>query len=236
MEINGIWGVFYAISRWLTQVVVANLLWFVFNLPVIIVMFNILMVRYTGELILFGLLLVMVLPLVFFPATVALFAVMRGWIMDKDMHLFSSYWRYYKANYKRSAKGGCFVTLIWSCLILNFFLIQINDLAMLTYLFYVVAFIIFVFSIHYFSLIVHYQSTTFSDLKNAMLLTLINPILTIEILIVSGLSFYLALNFFSFAFPFFIGSVIAYVSFLGFYRYLTKIDVTNNQREIHITK
>ncbi len=227
MEIRGIWGVFYKISLWLTRIASVNLLWFFFNLPVAIVVFNILLANYIGELIIFFVLLVILVPIVTFPATTALFAVVRRWVLGEDVNIVKGFWEYYKQNYLDSLKGGLFITLIWSSMFFYYYILTFNSLEIFTYLFYLLLAILFVFTIHFFSITVHFQSRTLTILKNAMFFTVINPILTIEIMVVSGLLIYLSSTYFSFLVPFFIGSTIAFVSFLGFHRFTSRLKIVD---------
>ncbi|MGP4038606.1 YesL family protein [Gracilibacillus sp. D59] len=227
MELRGIWGVFYKISIWLTRVASVNLLWFLFNLPVAIFLFNILLANYIGELIVSLTLIVILIPLVTFPATTALFAVVRKWVLGKDIKLVKDFWNYYKQNYLNSLKGGIFITLVWSSMLFYFYILKFNSLEIFTYLFYLLLAILFVFTIHFFSITVHFHSKTIIVLKNALSFTIINPILTIEILVVSGLLIYLSSTYFSFLIPFFIGSTIAFVSFLGFHRFTSRLKIVD---------
>lgn len=227
MEIRGIWGIFYKISLWLTRIASVNLLWFLFNLPVAIVLFNMLLANYIGELILFLVLFVMLAPIVTFPATTALFAVVRRWVLGEEVNILKGFWKYYKQNYKDSLKGGLFFILLWSSMLFYYYILMVNSLEIFTYLFYLLLAILFVFTIHFFSITVHFQLRTLPILKNAMLFTIINPILTIEIVVVSGLLIYLSSTYFSFLIPFFIGATIAFVSFLGFYRFTSKLKIVD---------
>ncbi|WP_018930498.1 DUF624 domain-containing protein [Gracilibacillus lacisalsi] len=225
MEMRGIWGVFYIISLWLTRMAGINFLWFCFNLPVAMVVYNLLMVNDIEELFIFLGLLFILMPFVTFPATTALFAIVRRWIIGEEIKIIKGFWEYYKKNYFESLKGGIFLTLIWCSMLFYYYILKFHSLEIFTYLFYLLLALLFVFTIHFFSITVHFHSRTLTVLKHAMLFTVINPVLTMEIIVVSGLLIYLSSTYFSFLIPFFIGSTIAFVSFMGFYRFTSKLKI-----------
>ena len=62
------------------------------------------------------------MPLLFFPATTAMFASVRQWVMQGTISpLLKSYWGYYKENYKKSFLGGLILTAAWAVLIADYY-------------------------------------------------------------------------------------------------------------------
>lgn len=78
MELNGFVGVLYRTSEWIMRLVYLNLLWIAFSLLGIV---------------LFG----------FFPATAAMFSVVRKWIMgETDVRVFKEFWQTYRKEFWKS--------------------------------------------------------------------------------------------------------------------------------------
>ncbi len=220
----GFMGGLYAISEWIMKFSLINLFWILFNIPIVFLLLNLLFIEQIEELPLLLIPLIILMPILFFPATTAMFGMVRGWIIkDEDSsHLFKSYWRYYKENYKRSVSSGLILTIawmIWAVDVYYFF----NNNSIMMFLFMIMGIILFVFSINHFSVTVHYHMKLFTGLKNTLLLTIGSPVLFITVAISSGVVLYVSLNVFRFFLPFLTGSLIAFLSFSAFYRNYLKI-------------
>ncbi|WP_163536172.1 DUF624 domain-containing protein [Gracilibacillus sp. YIM 98692] len=224
MELNGIFGGFYKISVWITRFSAVNLLWFVFNIPFLFFIYNLLLVETIQDLVVTGMIVGILAPFIFFPATTALFAVIRKWVMGDDIALIASFWRYYKEEYKLSVCGGIAISLISILLAVDYyFYIHTSQSDLFQAFFILAAFLLAVITLHFFSIIVHAKTKLWPAFKNAMLITLGSPLLTLEIGVISGLILYLSFHVFAFLIPFFMGALIAFVSFAAFYRYYSKI-------------
>lgn len=219
MQISGIYGGFYRISVWITRLASVNLLWFIFTLPFFFFVYNLLLVQTASEMIVTGLIVLVLAPFIFFPATAALFSVTRRWIMKEDIRLIATYWKYYKQEYRMSMIGGIWISLI--CLLLGidfYFYTQTSQSDIFLVFLIVVTFLFSIVTIHFFSIIVHAKTKIMRAFKNAMLITITNPFLTLKIGIASGIVIYLSFFMFAFLIPFFMGAIIAYVAFSSFYR------------------
>ncbi|MFL6563189.1 MAG: hypothetical protein ACJ8MO_44725, partial [Bacillus sp. (in: firmicutes)] len=95
--------------------------------------------------------------------------------------------------------------------------------------------ILFVFTVHFFSITAHFNVKLFASLKHSLLVTIGSPLITLGISIISGLLLFLSIKIITFLIPFFIGSLIAYSSFLGFYAHLKKVESrkVNAREEIY---
>src|SRR5690625_5662858 len=103
MQTNGIIGGLYTITEWATRLALTNILWLIFNIPVLLSVLTLLIVTSMHDLIFISAITVILLPLFFFPATSAMFAVIRRWIIGEvDVRIISSFWQHYKRNYVRS--------------------------------------------------------------------------------------------------------------------------------------
>lgn len=120
--------------------------------------------------------LVMCLPiLTIFPATTAMFGVVREWQKHKDIRVISAYFRHFKGNFKQSFLLGI-LWLIFTLLLLGDFIItnQLNsNLKYVLFAFFFLLSIVYLFvSITIFPVIVHYRVSWKAGIKNAMLLSL----------------------------------------------------------------
>jgi uncharacterized membrane protein YesL len=220
---SGFMGGLYVISEWIMKFSLTNLFWILFNLPIAFLFLNVLFVEQLEGLFFLLIPLILLMPFLFFPATTAMFAVVRGWIIkdEESGKLFRSYWRYYIENYKRSVITGLILTIIWLIWAVDLYYFLGNKI-MVT-LFIVIGILLFVFSINHFSITVHYHMKLLPSFKNAFLLTIGSPVLFIAVAVSSCVILYISLNVFTFLLPFFTGSLIAFLSFSAFYRSYLKL-------------
>lgn len=123
--------------------------------------------------------LVICLPiLTIFPATTALFAVVREWQKKKDIQVFFSFFRHFKANFKQSFVLGI-LWIVFTFLLIGDFIITNQMQSNLKYVLFAVFFllsIVYLFvSITIFPVIVHYQVSWKDAIKNALLLSIGKP-------------------------------------------------------------
>lgn len=225
MELDGIAGKVYKITDWLMMIVVTNLLWFLFNLPIAYLVFMLLVVDHLREVIAFSLYILMLIPLLFFPATTAMFAVVRYRIMfsDQDPGIFKLFIKNWKDNFVRSLLGGIIFTFLWIILVVDCYFLVKNVNEYFMYLFLLIGFFLIVIMLHFFSVTVHVHTKLLQAIKNAMIICFVDPLLTLIIGIVSLVIIYCSFQITTFLIPFFMGSLIAYVAFCGFYRFFTKM-------------
>ncbi|HLS61372.1 MAG TPA: DUF624 domain-containing protein [Virgibacillus sp.] len=208
----------FKLSEWFMNFSVTNMCWFIFNLPIVILVINILFTEESDHVLRVSLLLIVSTPFMFFPATTAMFALAREWILNQEQDsLIKTYLRFYKENYKKSVFGGFIITGMWVIWIVNFYYVKdVSTILMFAVL--ILGLVLYVFTIHFFSVSVHYQEKLLILIRNAFLLTVGSPVLFFVILITNGLLFYISLNGFIMFVPFFTGSLIAFISFSAFYR------------------
>lgn len=224
LEYKGFSGVFYQVSTWVMRFTTTNFLWFLFNLPIAYLALNLLFVKNKNEVLSIGIIIIFLIPLVFFPATTAMFGIVRKWITNEDIKLLNSFWKYYRENYFRSMIGGMVFTLIWVTLFINYFLFLNSNLNnLLSWFLLGFAFLLTICTLHFFSITVHMKIGFFRSLRNSFFITVGNPLLSLQIGIMTGAIIYLSFNIITFLIPFFMGSLIAYLSFASFYKYFTKL-------------
>ncbi|RKN85012.1 DUF624 domain-containing protein [Paenibacillus ginsengarvi] len=242
MEFRGLMGGLYRISEWIMRFSAINVLWVICSSPVLIGGFFIwtspamfedpnLASSFIRTIILYCAILS---PFTLFPATAAMFAVARKWVMgDTDVALLKTYFRSYKENYKQSMFSGLFFVLLSVLLYVNytFYLRQSGTLSLLSVLFVVLAFILAAAVLHHFSIMVHFHMKFWQIVKNSFLITIGNPVMTIFLLVCSGIILYVSLTKFTFLIPFFMASLIAFVSFWTFYRIYDRMKTLTEKKE-----
>lgn len=113
--------------------------------------------------------------LTIFPATTAMFGVVREWKKQNDIHIFSAFFRLFKENFKRSIVIGM-LWLVFTGLLLGDFIIinQVNSsVKYILFSFFFLMGILYLFvSTYIFPVLVHYQVTWKNAIKNALLLSI----------------------------------------------------------------
>lgn len=136
--------------------------------------------------------LVLCLPVLsIFPATTAMFGVVREWKNQNDIRIFSAFFRLFQENFKQSFLIGI-LWLVFTGLLLGDFIItnQLNsNVKYILFSFFFLLGIMFLFvSIYIFPVLVHYQVTWKNAIKNALLLSISRLHHTfLSILIIGGL-------------------------------------------------
>lgn len=235
LEFRGIMGGFYKISEWIMRLSVINVLWVVCSFPFFyLVLAGLIAVSENPDVGMQSLTLIaIVTPFTLFPATAATFTIARKWVTgDADVPLFKTYFRGYKENYLQSMLGGIFFILFYVILYVNytFYLKQSSTLSLLSVLFIILLVILTCAMFHFFSLMVHFHMKFFQLLKNAVLITIGNPITTILLIVTNAAIIYISATKFTFLIPFFMGSLLATVSFFYFHRIFDKIK-SRSERE-----
>jgi len=232
MEMGGLMGGFYRISEWIMRFSVTNLLWIIFNIPVVFFAFNLLFVESLEQLVAIMIPIVALAPFVLFPATAAMFSVVRKWVMgDTDVPLIKSFWKGYKSNYKQAMFGGLVIVPLWGIFVFDFIFYAMEVSSLLRYLFIVLGVLLLAFTFNFFSMTVHFHMKFWAILKNSALVSIGRPLISVGMVLVNGLLVYISFTQFTWLLPFFTGSVAAYVSFLGFYHVYNKAQQIREQEE-----
>lgn len=225
------------IAEFIRRFVGTNLLWFIFNLPIVSVS---LLLLTTNDFAQINGILVIILtlsPFIFFPATTAMFGVLRKFIMREDIPIIRHFLTHYKENYVRSMTGGICVILLW--LILGYYYMMLSHVnSIFAILIVIFALILFAFTLNFFSMTVHVKASLFVSLKNTFLLTMGGHLVTLVISVISGIILYVSFNVFTFFIPFLSGSLIGYIAFYAFYKMLTNhqtLESTTHREGINLT-
>jgi uncharacterized membrane protein YesL len=239
MEMRGLMGGLYKVSEWIMRLSGTNLLWFIFSLPFFFMLVPMLVPVQGGAdpkdvLIQMAVLAAIVAPFTLFPATTAMFSVVRKWIMgEADVPIIKTYWKGYRENYKQSMFGGFLYAILGVVLIINysFYAKQTGTLNLLSILFIVFMVVVLASLLYFFSLLSHLHMKTLQILKNALVLTIGNPIGTV-VMIVGNLGIlYISFFHYTFLIPFFMGSLCATVTFFMFHKTFLTIQIRQEQYE-----
>lgn len=149
-----------------------------------------------------------------FPATIALFSVVRKWIMgEKDLPIIATFWRYYKSDFKRANLLGYALSLIGFFLYfdLRFFQTEMNpgygiiSLIFLSLLFWFCVVLLYIFPVY-----VHYDFSLVQYVKHAIILSFARPLQTMAML-VGIIAVYLLFQYIPGLVFFIGGSLLAYI-------------------------
>ncbi|MEK3889544.1 YesL family protein [Bacillus sp. FSL K6-3431] len=162
---SGLMGGLYRACDWIMKLAILNLLWISFSLL---------------GLVLFGI----------FPATAAMFAVVRKWAMgEMDVSIFKTFWQSYKKEFLKSNQLGFIITLCSIILYIDFHFLQITTNSVIKMLFipFWIVVLIFICTLFYvFPMFVHYNIKIRDVLKNSFFVMIMNPVRTLIMLASSG--------------------------------------------------
>lgn len=178
----------YRISEWTMRLMYVNLLWVLFTFLGLVV-------------------------LGFFPATTAMFTVMRKWVMKHDIPVFRTFWNAYKSEFMKSNYVGLILILLVFFLFSNVKIVAAITVPILKLLYIpnIILILIFLLALLYiFPVFVHFNVGVKDVLKNAVILMTINPIPTFSMAVLTG-GFCFILFQFPGLIPFFSGSVPAFL-------------------------
>nr|WP_255570201.1 DUF624 domain-containing protein [Cohnella sp. CFH 77786] len=230
---RGMMGGFYKLSEWIMRLAVINVLWLLCSLPFWLFGFIGFLnmnaaadeAQMTGMLQSTVIIMAVLSPFTFFPATSAMFSVARKWVMgDTDVPLLKTFFRSYKTNFKQAMLGGILYSLLSTILIIDYqvYLTKIENLQVIAYLFIALMLLLLVSLHHFFSLLSHFHMKTLQLLKNALVLTIGRPIRSIIMTLGTVAILFISTRF-TFLIPFFFGSIIATFTFYNFNLIITKM-------------
>jgi uncharacterized membrane protein YesL len=122
-----------------------------------------------------------------FPATTAMFAVTRRWVLgERDIPVFKVFWQYFKADFKKSNILGYILTIIGLFLYidLKFFQGIIHPVySLIMIIFMVLSFLYFTVLLYIFPIYVHYEMKLRDYLKYAVIIAIGRPFQTFAMLL-----------------------------------------------------
>lgn len=229
MEMRGLTGGLYRITEWIMRLSVINVLWLICSIPFFFVVLSFFVqpeVEDIKELVKQSVFLLAVLaPFTLIPATAAMFTVARKWVIgDPDVPLLKTFFQGYKENYLQSMLGGILLEII-GLLLYNAYIFysgQSGLTKLLSFVFLLLLFLLFAVFLNYISIMVHFHMKFWQVFKNAVLMTTGNPFISIFTIVLNIAIIYFCFKF-TFLFPFFMGSLMAIVTFFQFHRSYEKL-------------
>jgi uncharacterized membrane protein YesL len=172
MDTSGFMESLNKLLEWISRLAFLNLLWISFSLL---------------GLVIFG----------FFPATVAMFAVVRKWMLGNDeMSIFKTFWTAYKREFLKSNILGVIIVAIGLILYIDFQFVlnATNSFVSILYVpFFIITFIFISMLFYIIPIFVHYDMKLSQVIKNSFFVMIMNPLSTFYMLIGSfGICFVLS--------------------------------------------
>ncbi|WP_226667917.1 YesL family protein [Metabacillus litoralis] len=219
-------SVFEGINRvleWFARFAVLNLLWVAFNLPISVLVISLALTNQVAVIVTTWFIIALLAPFFFFPATTAMYAVARKWILgERDLSIIRTFWGYYRENYKRSIASGALLVPIWIICVLDiYYFFQLNLIVSIILIFMLI--FLFIYTTNLFSINVNFSVSFKSALRNALSFTLIKPLNSLVIAMINLFILYLSLTSYTFLLPFFTGSTIAFLSYYTFNKKFSKV-------------
>ncbi|KAB8137644.1 YesL family protein [Gracilibacillus oryzae] len=179
----------FTASEWITRFAYVNILWIVFSLLGLIV---------------FG----------FFPATVAMFTLVRQWIMgNTDQPVFSTFWSTYKKEFVKSNLFGLIIVLTGFVFYINYQYIILfqggfHDIIKIPLLVFMIAISLVI--LYVFPTFVHFNVKFLDIWKNSFFIMILNPLHNISMLAAIVVILYV-MQFVPGTIVFFSGSLITFI-------------------------
>ncbi|GIO37180.1 MULTISPECIES: YesL family protein [Paenibacillus] len=228
MEPRGMMGGFYKVTEWIMRISGSNLLWMLCSLPFfffLVVRMQVLQIPElegeTATLYAMGILA----PFTIFPATAALFTVVRKWVMgETDLGIIKLFFRGYKENYKQSMLGGIFYTALIVIMYFAYFFYmnEMQNLQVIGIIMLVLLVLLLLSLFNFFSIMTHLYMSTKEIIKNAVLLSIIKPFRLLSTALCVVFLGLITLRF-TWLIMFGFASLSALVAFFNFYNGYAKI-------------
>lgn len=173
-------------------------------------------------------------PFTVFPASAALFTVVRKWVMgNTDVGTFRTFFQGYKENYLKSMLGGIIYTLMFVIMYVDVtvYMTQMPNFRIVGILMLVLMIILSVSMFNFFSIVVHYQMSFKQVMTNSILLTIARPIRVFSTLIAAAVLAYIGLRYPALYFIC-IPTLIAMAAFFNFYATYNKLQLQVEQKKL----
>ncbi|WP_438493560.1 YesL family protein [Paenibacillus sp. IHBB 3054] len=232
MEFKGAMGGLYRVTEWISRIAFSNILWAICSVPFLFmgVMKMIMWGSGAGgpnEQITLNWAMGILAPFTVFPATAALFTVVRKWVMgNSDVSTFRTFFQGYKENYFKSMLGGVIYTVLFVVMYVDVtvYMTQMANFRIVGILMLVLMIILFVSMFNFFSIVVHYQMTFKEVVTNSVLLTIARPIRVFSTLIGAAVLVYIGLKY-PVLYALCIPTLIAFFAFFNFYATYNKLQL-----------
>jgi uncharacterized membrane protein YesL len=215
-----IFGRLYPVFEWTTKLAGINLLWVLFNFPILYLSLSLFTVKEMWQIGFLIMTIAVLVPFIFFPATTAMFGIVRKWVMQEEVPTIRFFWKYYKENYKRSLVGGLIFSVLWAIVGVDYYYFH-TRIHLVSYLFLFLMVWLLLITLFFFANTVHTDTKFGQGLKNAFILSIANPIYSIGVAITSIVILYVSFTKLTFLLPFFTGGAIAFLAFFAYNKVFT---------------
>ena len=219
---NNVFGRIQPVFEWIINLATLNITWLVFILPIAYLSLLLVLVEHTSQVLMILITIVVLSPFLLFPATTAMFGVVRKWYMKEEIKIVKSFWKFYKENYKRSLSGGLILSFLWLVGVVDYLYI-ISDVSFVNYIVLFILAILFLYTLYFFSDTVHTDSKLRQSLKNVLIITVANPIFSFGIALICIFILYVSFTYLPFLIILFTGPFIAILGFYGYQKVFTTI-------------
>src|SRR5690625_3940461 len=187
MEPTGVMGAVYQIADKVSKLAYINLLWILFSLM---------------GLLAFGI----------FPATIAMFTVLRKMVLKQDFNMFSVFWKTYKKEFFKGNLLGIVLVIInvITYLSFSFYRESTGTMELFFYPMTIVMILIFLATLFVFPVYVHFKMRLLHIFKTAFIFMSLYPLSSLSI-IVNSLVFLLLIYMLPALTIFFGGSIIGLI-------------------------
>lgn len=221
-SLNNVFGRIQPVFEWITNLAALNITWLVFIFPIAYLSLLLVLVEHTSQVLMIILSIVVLSPFLLFPATAAMFGVVRKWFMKEEIKIVPSFWKFYKENYKRSLFGGFILSFLWLVGVVDYLYIK-SDVSFVNYIVLFILAFLFLYTLYFFSDTVHTESKLTQSLKNVLIITIANPIFSFGIVVICIIVLFVSISYLPFLIILFIGPSIAILGFYGYQKVFTTI-------------
>jgi uncharacterized membrane protein YesL len=187
----------YTLTEWITRFAYVNLLWIGFTLLGLVV---------------FGI----------SPATVAMFAIIRKWIMgETEIPVFQTFWNSYKKEFLRGNRLGLIIALFAYIIFIDLNYIELDTIIQIPL--YLIIFAIVMTILYIFPVYVHYNVTFIQLFKNSFFIMMVNPLSSI-IMLIGFVALFFVMKFLPALSVFFGGSLSAGIIMSSCYLAFQKVE------------
>lgn len=222
-----IYLVLYEFSILILKFTFANILWIIVNLPVAVVLIQIVLTTELTNLWLLLPIFTLLLPLLFFPGTNALISTSRDYVLEDKSFKLLSFFSYYKEGYKNSFLVGMVYTSLVTLLGYFFYLTYESNLILAMILFV----LFFYLSISVFYLLyldVHYDMPLSWKVRQTFVFIVKHPLFAFTNFIIFIALHYIMYSVSFILFVLFGTSLIVYATYYLFIRKLKKINTATS--------
>lgn len=201
------------------RLVFTNVIWIIFSVPFFMFLESLILGGNLDYYTFYWIGASILVPTLFFPATTAMYAVLRKFIMGEVVPIPQSFVKFFKENYESSFLGGIVISLLWLILIYLYLAFASTD-QMFQVILIIIAVVLLVFTLNFFAITSHLEMSLIQTFKSAAYITAGRPIITAVVGIISTAIIYASVKISPLILIIIGGALITEISFRLFYRFM----------------